>query len=82
MGFTDFTEVAELGIACEACHGPGEAHVNKMRELADRVVVLRDGENAGELQRDEITHDNMVKLMQLACFSSVFLRLVMHFWVE
>ena len=24
------TEVAELGIACEACHGPGQAHVEAM----------------------------------------------------
>jgi len=32
-------------------------------ELADRVAVLRDGENAGELPRAEVTHDNMVRLM-------------------
>jgi ribose transport system ATP-binding protein len=32
-------------------------------ELADRVVVLRDGENAGDLERGEITHDAMVSLM-------------------
>jgi len=32
-------------------------------ELADRVVVLRDGENAGELGRGEITHERMVGLM-------------------
>jgi ribose transport system ATP-binding protein len=32
-------------------------------ELADRVVVLRDGENAGELERGDITHDAMVSLM-------------------
>lgn len=32
-------------------------------ELADKVVVLRDGQNAGELDRDEITHDRMVSLM-------------------
>ncbi|MDP6891729.1 MAG: sugar ABC transporter ATP-binding protein [Verrucomicrobiota bacterium] len=31
--------------------------------LSDRVVVLRDGENAGELVGGEITHDAMVKLM-------------------
>ena len=37
--------------------------VGEVRELADRVVVLRDGENAGELPREEITHDNMVRLM-------------------
>lgn len=32
-------------------------------ELADRVVVLRDGENAGELTKEKITHDEMVSLM-------------------
>ena len=32
-------------------------------ELADRVTVLRDGENAGELERESITHEAMVQLM-------------------
>ncbi len=32
-------------------------------ELADRVTVFRDGENAGDLSGDEINHNNMVKLM-------------------
>ena len=35
----------------------------EVQELADRVVVLRDGRNAGELARAEIDHDRMVKLM-------------------
>jgi ribose transport system ATP-binding protein len=37
--------------------------LGEVKELADRVVVLRDGRNAGELGRDEITHDNLVRLM-------------------
>ncbi len=37
--------------------------LGEVKELADRVVVLRDGRNAGELAREEITHDNMVRLM-------------------
>ena len=37
--------------------------LGEVKELADRVVVLRDGENAGELQRAGIQHDAMVKLM-------------------
>ncbi|MCS1410305.1 MAG: Ribose import ATP-binding protein RbsA [Verrucomicrobia subdivision 3 bacterium] len=37
--------------------------LGEVEELADRVVVLRDGKNAGELNRDEISHDSMVKLM-------------------
>jgi len=32
-------------------------------ELANRVTVLRDGENAGDLAAEEINHDAMVKLM-------------------
>ncbi len=37
--------------------------LTEIKELADRVTVLRDGENAGSLERDEITHDAMVNLM-------------------
>jgi ribose transport system ATP-binding protein len=37
--------------------------LGEVKELADRVAVLRDGKNAGELSREEITHDNMVRLM-------------------
>ena len=35
----------------------------EIAECADRVVVLRDGRNAGELGRGEITHPAMVRLM-------------------
>lgn len=35
----------------------------EVKRLSDRVTVLRDGENAGELSGDEITHENMVKMM-------------------
>jgi len=37
--------------------------LGEVKELADRVAVLRDGENAGELAHNEIHHDNMVRLM-------------------
>ncbi|MHC4879609.1 MAG: sugar ABC transporter ATP-binding protein [Planctomycetota bacterium] len=37
--------------------------LGEVRELADRVTVLRDGENAGDLDREEISHDRMVELM-------------------
>ncbi len=37
--------------------------LGEVRALADRVTVLRDGENAGDLGRDEIDHARMVKLM-------------------
>jgi ribose transport system ATP-binding protein len=35
----------------------------EVKELADRVTVLRDGQNAGELAQTEINHDRMVRLM-------------------
>ena len=35
----------------------------EVKRCADRVVVLRDGRNAGELRGSDITHDNMVRLM-------------------
>src|SRR5918993_4624994 len=31
--------------------------LDEVKQCADRVVVLRDGKNAGSLSRDEITHD-------------------------
>ncbi len=37
--------------------------LGEVRGLADRVEVLRDGENAGRLLKDEISHGAMVQLM-------------------
>ena len=37
--------------------------LGEVDECADRVVVLRDGKNAGELSRGEATHDKLVSLM-------------------
>jgi ribose transport system ATP-binding protein len=37
--------------------------LSEVRAVAHRVVVLRDGENAGELATNGITHEAMVKLM-------------------
>jgi len=37
--------------------------MHEVEEIADRAVVLRDGKNAGEIQRGEITHERMVRMM-------------------
>lgn len=37
--------------------------LGEVKELADRVTVFRDGQNAGDLSHNEITHDRMVQLM-------------------
>lgn len=35
----------------------------EVQEIADRVTVLRDGKNAGELSRADISHEAIVRLM-------------------
>lgn len=37
--------------------------LGEIKGIADRVIALRDGRNAGALAREEIDHDRMVKLM-------------------
>ena len=37
--------------------------LSEVKVLADRVTVFRDGENAGDLSKEEINHDAMVRLM-------------------
>ena len=37
--------------------------LGEIEHCADRVVVLRDGKNAGQLSHDEIAHDRIVSLM-------------------
>ena len=37
--------------------------LGEVKELSDHVTVLRDGENAGELGREEVNHEAMVRLM-------------------
>jgi ribose transport system ATP-binding protein len=57
-----FAVVAELKRS-----GVAVVHIShrlaEVRQIADRVVVLRDGRNAGELARSDITHDALVRLM-------------------
>jgi ribose transport system ATP-binding protein len=35
----------------------------EVQDLSDRVTVLRDGENAGDLQRKDVSHDSLVQMM-------------------
>src|SRR5205814_9001897 len=37
--------------------------LGEVKQIADRVLVLRDGKVAGELARSDIEHERMVKLM-------------------
>jgi ribose transport system ATP-binding protein len=48
-------------------HGVSVVYIShrlaEVRRVADRVVVYRDGRNAGHLAKSEISHDAMVRLM-------------------
>jgi ribose transport system ATP-binding protein len=48
-------------------HGVSVVYIShrlgEVKAVADRVVGLRDGRNAGALSREEIDHDRMVRLM-------------------
>jgi ribose transport system ATP-binding protein len=46
--------------------------LGEVTRIADRVIALRDGKNAGELARHEINHDAMVRLMVGRDFSQSF----------
>ncbi len=37
--------------------------LGEVKELSDHVTVMRDGENAGELSREDVSHEAMVRLM-------------------
>jgi ribose transport system ATP-binding protein len=57
-----------LGVVKELrAQGVGVIYIShrlgEVQEIADRAVVLRDGANAGELAREEIDHDRMVRMM-------------------
>jgi ribose transport system ATP-binding protein len=46
--------------------------LGEVNQLADRVVALRDGRNAGDLARHQVNHDAMVRLMVGRDLSQVF----------
>jgi ribose transport system ATP-binding protein len=48
--------------------------LREIETIADRVVVLRDGENVGELDRSSITHERIVELMVGREISRIFSR--------
>jgi ribose transport system ATP-binding protein len=57
-----------LELVCELSgQGVSVAYIShrlgEIDECADRVVVLRDGKNAGELTHEQASHDRLVKLM-------------------
>ena len=54
-------------VAALRAHGVAITYIThrlaEVPAVADRAVVLRDGANAGTLSREELTHDNIIRLM-------------------
>ncbi len=52
------SRVAELGIACEACHGPGEAHVSANQSILRRfrLHLTGRGDAATTVQPERLDH--------------------------
>ena len=77
--FTVIKDLRERGVSViYISHRLGE-----VKELADHVTVLRDGENAGELPREEVSHDAMVRLMvgrELSGYSSAQMAFDLREW--
>ena len=52
------TRAGELGIACEACHGPGERHANARLAASDKQAVVET-----QTLRNEIVHPKKIDLV-------------------
>jgi hypothetical protein len=64
------TRVAEFGIACEACHGPGEGHLARNRSpLARYGRHLGGGEDASIVNPKKLTHER-ASLVCAQCHST------------
>ena len=54
------TQVAELGIACESCHGPGEPHIAFQRSRQDRTMGKEERELPARdpiVNPEKLSHD-------------------------
>lgn len=51
------TSAAELGVACEACHGPGAAHVREMQSPLRRYRAHAEGSAASATNPEKLTSE-------------------------
>lgn len=76
------TRVAELGVACEACHGPGAAHVERHRDPVERYA-----QHASKAPDPTIVHPGRLPAERAAavcgqCHAYAFPRDEAGWWTE
>jgi predicted CXXCH cytochrome family protein len=73
-------EVAELGIACEACHGAGGAHVQRYRDPVERYRAYAKGRADATIVNPSRLPPERASMICAACHAYTYPRDPQEFW--